>query len=64
MSSRKKVQFVTKTGAVVSFNKKPKQKSNKPKSAAQKRHLSRAKKAMTMYQSGQASTLKAAWAKV
>ena len=34
------------------------------KSTAQKKHQERAKKAMTMYKSGEAKTLKSAWAKV
>lgn len=55
------------------FNKMPGQKeervrrrrsSSKRKSAAQKRHQERAKKAMELWKSGKASSLKAAWRKV
>lgn len=56
-----RVQFVTKTGKRVSFSPAKKSKSRRPKSAAQKKHLARAKKAMNLYKSGQAKTLKAAW---
>ena len=38
--------------------------SSKRKSAAQKRHQERAKKAMTLYKSGKYKTLKAAWTHV
>jgi len=34
------------------------------KSAAQKRHQERAKKAMTLFKSGRVSSLKKAWSKV
>ena len=38
--------------------------SSKRKSTAQKRHQARAKEAMTLFKSGKASSLKAAWRKV
>lgn len=41
-----------------------KRSSNKRKSSAQKRHQERAKHAMTLWKSGKASSLKAAWKRV
>jgi hypothetical protein len=38
--------------------------SSKRKSAAQKRHQERAKKAMLLFKTGKASSLRAAWKKV
>jgi hypothetical protein len=38
--------------------------SSKRKSAAQKQHQERCKKAMQLFRSGKASSLKAAWKKV